>query len=145
MQYVQQISHPRFTIIKMPLPSKLELRPSPLSTMSLSTRPASKPNHVAGTSPPKQVTSARNDSAPDVTATTKDLNQPNHFAQLLPPKEMTRPVNNSSNNIPPGTNVIDVNGNIFGLLSYTRNFLAVSTPKTLMLTTIKIPRYPIPM
>ncbi len=129
----------------MPLPSKLKPKPSPSSTMSFSTRPASKPNHVAGTSPLKQVTSTRNDSAPDITAITKDLNQLNYSTELPPPMQMTRPVNESSNNIPSGTNVIDINGNIFGLLSHTRNFLALSTPKTLMLTKIKILHYPMPM
>ncbi len=129
----------------MPLFSKLESKPSPSSTMFLSTRPASKPNHVAGTPLPKYVASTRNDSIPNVTATAKDLNQPNHFAQLPLSKQITCHVNDNSNNIPLGTNVIDVNGNIFGLFLYTRNFFAVSTPKTLMLTKIKIPRYPMPM
>ncbi len=145
MQYVHQISHPRLTIIKMSLPSKLEPKPSLSSTMSLSTRPALKLNHVERTSLPKQVTSARNDSAPDVMATTKDLNQPNHSAQLPPPKQITRPVNDSSDNIPLDTNMIDINGSIFGLLFYTRNFVALSTPKTLMLTKITISRYPMPI
>lgn len=125
----------------MLLLSKLEPKPFPLSTISLFTKPASKPNHVMGTPPPKQVTLAKNNKVPNVTTTIKDLNQPNYSMELLPPHQMTRFISDSFNNIPLGTNVIDVNNNIFGLLFHIQNFLAFSTQKILMLTKIKILYY----
>ncbi len=89
--------------------------------------------------------SAKNDNTSNIIRITKDLNLPNYSAQLSLPKQMTHPISDSSNNISLGTNAIDVNGNIFGLLSDIKNFLALSTPKTLMLTKIKILHYPMRM
>lgn len=129
----------------MLFPSKLELKPSPLLPISFSTRPASKPNHVAGISLPKKVTSAKSNSTFNVTTITKDLNQPNCSVELPPLNQMTRPTSDSSNNIPSSTNIIDVNNNMFCLLSYIKKFLAFSIPKTLILTKIKISRYLIPL
>lgn len=66
----------------MPYFSKLEPKRFSSSIIFLSTRPASKLNHVAGTPLPKQVTSAKNDNIPNIIATMKDVNQPNHSTEL---------------------------------------------------------------
>lgn len=84
---------------------------------------------------------AKNGNISDIMRITKDLNLPNHFAQLSFPKQITYPISDSSNNIPLGTNAININGNIFDLFSHTKNFLAFLIPKILMLTKIKILHY----
>lgn len=145
MLYVQQIFHTRLTIIMMPVSSKLKPKFFLSSTISLCMRPASKPNHVAEISLSKQVTSAKNDSAPNITATIKDLNQPNYSVILPPPNQMTRSISNSCNNIPLYINMIDVNSNIFYLLSHTKKYLVLLISKILILTKIKIQRYLVPL
>lgn len=113
--------------------------------MSLFTRPASKYNHVVGILPPKQVTSTKNNSTPNILIIIKNLNQPNNSTELPFPNQITCSISDNSNNIPLSTKMIDVNGNIFCLLSHIEKFLALSTLKTLMLIKIKISHYPVPI
>lgn len=136
MQYVQQIFYLKLTIIIISFQSKLELKPIPLSIMSLSLKPVSKPNYITATPPPKQVTFTKNNTFPNVIVIVKDLNQPNNSTEFPPPNLMIHLINNSSNNILISINIINVNSNIFYLFFYIKKFLAFSILEILMLTKI---------
>lgn len=77
----------------------------------------------------------KNNNSTNIIVIIKDLNQPNYSVKYLFLNQMTYLINNNSNNIPTiiinlnkdiSTNMINIDGNKFCLLSHINKFLTFS-------------------
>lgn len=78
---------------------------------------------------------SKNNNSTNIIVIIKDLNQPNYSVKYLFLNQMTYLINNNSNNIPTiiinlnkdiSTNMINIDGNKFCLLSHINKFLTFS-------------------